>query len=90
MDPNMARKIQFVLDRVKDPQSDLSVDRLGLVKRVRYNEEKKEMYIFTDFLRHRPSCLTCHSIAVAVMATIQRNLDEEFKKEFPELTIEFV
>ena len=53
MDPNMARKIQFVLDRVKDPQSDLSVDRLGLVKRVRYNEEKKEMYIFIPITKIR-------------------------------------
>jgi metal-sulfur cluster biosynthetic enzyme len=90
IDPEMAEKIDSILERVKDPESGLSVARLGLVEKVRYNEEKKEMYIFTDFLSHRPKCLTCAGIAMAIMSTIRTDLEEEFKKEFPHLVIEFV
>jgi metal-sulfur cluster biosynthetic enzyme len=90
IDPEMAEKIDSILERVKDPESGLSVARLGLVEKVRYNEEKKEMYIFTDFLSHRPGCLTCVGIAMAIMSTIRTDLEEEFKKEFPNLVIEFV
>lgn len=90
MDPEMSQKIQSILERIKDPESDLSVERLGIVKRVRYNEKKNEMYVFTDFLRHRPGCITCSGVAMAIMATLQRNLAEEFQKEFPNISIEFV
>lgn len=90
MNPEMTEKIASILERVKDPESGLSVEEVGVVKRVRYNEEKKEMYIFTDFVSHLPGCLTCVGIAMAVMSTIVRNLNEEFQKEFPNLTIQFV
>jgi len=40
MDPEMAEKIASVLNRVKDPESGLSVEAVGCVTRVRYNEEK--------------------------------------------------
>ena len=39
----MARKIDVVLERVKEPESNLSIAQLGLVKRVRYNEEHKNV-----------------------------------------------
>lgn len=90
INPEMARKIQSVLERVKDPESNLSVEKLGLVERVRYNEDKKDLYVFTDFLSHRPGCLTCHGIAMAIIDGIQKNLHEEFQKEFPDLNVEFV
>jgi len=90
MTPEMTAAIDSILDRVKDPESDLFLARLGLVKRVRYNEEKKEMYIFTDFLSHRPACISCEGIAMAIMSTILKNLEKEFKKEFPDLAVEFV
>ncbi len=90
MTPEMTAAIDSILDRVKDPESEISIARLGLVKRVRYNEEKKEMYIFTDFFSHRPACITCKGIAMAIMSTIIRNLEKEFKKEFPDLAVEFI
>ncbi len=90
MEPQMTRKITAILSRVKDPESGLSLDRIGIIQRVRYNEEKQQMYIFTNFLAHRPGCLSCSGIALAIMGTIQRDLTEAFQKEFPELEIEFV
>ena len=90
MDPEMTQRIDAILGRVKDPESGLSLDRLGVVTRVRFNEEKREMYLFTNFPGHLPTCNTCRGIAVAIMSSIMRNLKEEFEKEFPDITIEFV
>jgi metal-sulfur cluster biosynthetic enzyme len=86
----MREKIDSVLDRVKDPESDLSVAKLGLVKKVRWSEEHHHLYIFTDFVSRQPGCLTCAGIAMAISASILKNLEAEFHKEFPDLTIEFV
>lgn len=81
----MKRRIDQVLDRVKDPESGYSVAELGLIERLRYNQEKQELYIFADFLSHQPGCMTCVGIASVVIDGIRRRLVEEFSREFPEL-----
>ncbi len=86
----MKCKIDAVLDRVKDPESDLPISHLGVVKRLRYNEEKKMLYVFTDFYSHLPKCVTCAAIANTIASTIIRDLQSELQKEFPHLSIEFV
>jgi len=90
MKPEMITKIDAVLDRVKDPESELPVSRLGVVKRIRYNEDLKKLYIFTDFYSHLPKCATCAAIAKTLASVIVRDLTKEFQTEFPDLTIEFV
>lgn len=90
MDPEMAKTIESVLDRVKDPESGYSLAQLGIVERVRYNEEKKALYVFTDFLSHQPSCMACVGIASVVINGIRRNLEEELRAAFPELEVELV
>jgi len=90
MEPDMVRKIDAVLDRVKDPESDLPVVQLGVIKRVRYNEELKTLYVFTDFYSHMPKCVTCAAIAKTLASSIVRDLTKEFQTEFPDLSIEFV
>ena len=90
MDEQMQRKIEAVLERVKDPESGYSVARLGLVERVRYNADKQELYVFTDFLSHQPSCMACVGIASIVISGIRRGLIEEFRAEFPQLAVELV
>ncbi len=90
MNPEMIKKIDTVLDRVKDPESGLSVLHLGLVKRVRFSEARKKLFVFTDFQSHMPDCKTCVFIAKMVGENILRNLTVEFNLEFPDLEIEFV
>ncbi len=90
MDPEMIKKIDAVLERVKDPESDLPVSRLGVVKRVRYSEVQKKLFVFTDFQSHMPDCRTCVFIAKLVADKILRNLADEFSLEFPDLEVEFV
>jgi len=86
----MIKKIDAVLDRVKDPESGLSVSRLGVVERVRYNESSKKLYIFGDFERHMPRCSACSAIAGLIVDRIARDLAVEFHAEFPDLDVEFV
>ena len=90
MKPEMIQKIDAILERVKDPESDLPVAQLGLIQRVRYNEEKKKMYIFTNLNEHVPKCSTCRFIAAGMVARITRDLEAAFKAEFPDLSVEFV
>ena len=90
MDEEMKNKIDSVLDRVKDPESGLSVSELGLVKKLRYSEGKKHLYVFTDFFKRHPGCLTCAAVASLVSSSIQKNLESELEKEFPDIIIEFV
>lgn len=86
----MIKKIDDVLDRVKDPESGLSVLHLGLIKRVRFSEAQKKLFVFTDFQSHMPDCKACVFIAKLVADTIIRDLDAEFSLEFPDIEIEFV
>lgn len=90
MNPEMINKIDAVLDRVKDPESGLPVSQLGLIKRVRFSDAKKKLYVFTDFQSHMPDCKTCVFIAKLVADNILRNLAVEFNLEFPDLEVEFV
>lgn len=90
MDPEMAEKIEAILQRVKDPESGLPVSRLGVIERFRYNAEKQELYVFTDFASHQPSCMTCVGIASVVIAGIQRDLKVELSREFPDLDVQLI
>ena len=90
MDPEMIRKIDSVLDRVKDPESHLPVSRLGVIRRIRYSEEHKKLYVFGDFYPHLAKCITCSAIGLAIASRLVRDLTEEFQAEFPELSVEFV
>lgn len=90
MDEEMKRRIDAVLDSVKDPESGLSVADLGLVRRLRYNAEAGELYIFSDFMSRRPGCATCAGIASLVIEGISRDLIAAFDEEFPELNTRIV
>jgi len=90
MDAGMIARIEAILEKVKDPESGLSVAQLGIVKKVRYSADPGILYLFTDFGSHRPGCVTCAGIAMALSATILKNLEKEFREEFPGLEIAFV
>lgn len=89
MSEEMIKKIDTILERVKDPESDLPVSRLGVIERVRYSEQKKQLHILTNFIRHRPSCLACAGIATLIESSIMTQLEKEFQRVFPDLSITF-
>ncbi|NOY08640.1 MAG: hypothetical protein GXP33_07340 [Spirochaetes bacterium] len=86
----MTEKLDRILDAVKDPESQLPISRLGLVKRFRYSKKHGILYVFIDFLSHRPSCKTCAGISMLIESSITGNLKNALEKEFPELSIRIV
>jgi metal-sulfur cluster biosynthetic enzyme len=85
MNPEMTRRIDTVLDAVKDPESGLSVAQIGLVKRLRYSAEARTLLVFTRPLGQTHGC--CTLIALTLLEDVQQRLLEALGREFPDLTI---
>ena len=89
MDAGMTKKIDGVLDRVKEPETGLSMSELGLVSRLRYSAKHKKLAVFTKPLdTNRHYCCTVLQ-GLLIKGTFER-LTKEFQKEFPDLQIELV
>ena len=84
----MIQKIDNVLDRVIEKESNLSVAQLGLVERVRYSEKQNKLYVFTKAIHSTHGCCTLLS-PVQQSDTLQ-DLDQHFRKEFPEDWVQIV
>ena len=72
----MTKKIDAVLERVKEPESGLPVNELGLITRLRHSEKEKKLYVFTSPVASPPGC--CVTIAKPLQSATQKNLIEEF------------
>jgi len=87
----MADKFEAILKRVKEPETELSVSELHLVKRISYSETEKKFLIYMDIAAPRNfPCLTCGVVTEQIRSTIERRLKEEFTKEFPGYAVETV
>lgn len=90
MDKEIKHKLDAVLDNVKDPESDLPIGDLGIIEKFRYSEEGTTIYVFTKFNSHRPACMTCVGISMAIENTLYRLIKEELNRHFPDFQVEFV
>lgn len=90
MDKSIQEKFDTVLEHVKDPESERPIADLGVVKKFRYSEEGSTIYVFTDYNSHRPACMTCVGISMAIENSVNRALAEELHKFFPDFKVEFV
>ena len=88
MEPEMIKKIDSILDRVKEPESGMSLAQMGLVERVRYSQKQNTILVLTRAIRHTHGC--CTLLALAQQDGILSNLEQEFKKEFPYKWIKIV
>ena len=86
MDATMKKKLQAVLDRVKEPETNMSVANLGLVERIRHSPERKTLTIFTNPVKPAPAC--CSITAGLLLSSTIRDLTKELEKEFPHLSVE--
>lgn len=87
MSPDMISKLEAVMDRVIDPQSELPLCRLELVKKFSYHEQRNTLTAYLDFSGFRSSSVACAGINVDVKAKIEARLVGELKREFPSLWI---
>ncbi len=87
MNEQMEKTLQTVLDRVKDPETGLSVAQLGLVRKIRYVKESKKLLVLLTFIRPGPVC--CSLLSGMVLSTVKKNLQTKLERAFPELTVEY-
>jgi len=88
MDDAMKKELDAVLDRVKEPESGLSVGDIGLVQKFRYVSSKNMLYVYRNSILPGKGC--CTLISNMLLSTTQKELIGELKKSFPKLTIEMV
>ncbi len=84
----MVQKIDDVLDRVIEKESNLSAAQLGLVERVRYSEKQNKLYVFTKAIHSTHGC--CTLLALVQQSDTLQDLEEQFKNEFPEHWVQIV
>ena len=88
MSKKMIRKIDSVLDRVQDAESQLSIAELGLIQKLRYSDAKKKLLVYTNPLGSTHGC--CSLIGAAHFSATVDRLTAELEQEFPDLKVEFV
>lgn len=87
MDPEIKKRIDAALAKVKEPQSDVPIVDLGLVSNVRYSEKEKSIELKLAIGYAAGNCPACVAINGVVGAGIARRATEEFTKAFPGFTI---
>jgi len=88
MDDSMKQKIDRVLDKVKEPESGLSVGEIGLVQKLRYSASKRTLYVFRNQILPSKGC--CTLISNMLLETTQKSLIEELEGAFPDLSVVMV
>jgi metal-sulfur cluster biosynthetic enzyme len=86
MDTIMKKKLQSVLERVKDPETNMAISELGLVERFRYYPEQKKLSVFLNPVR--PGKVCCSIISSLLLTSTLKNLMNELQKEFPDFAVE--
>ena len=89
MDPEMQKKIDAILARVKEPETRRSVGDLNLVKRVRYSSGANRFELFLDIANPHSSCFVCGVVTATIQRSIERELQEAFAQEFPGCRVTF-
>lgn len=84
----MVKKIDSILERVKEPESGLSISDLGFVERIRFSANKNRFYVFTKALHQTHGC--CTLLSLVQQTDVLSDLRREFEKEFPENWVEIV
>ncbi len=87
MNPEIQKKIDAALARVREPQSELPIVDLGLVSNVRYDEKGKSIELRLAIGYAAGNCPACLAVNGVVGAGIARRAREEFVKEFPGFAI---
>ena len=90
MTDEMKKKFDTILDRVREPETYRSVSELNLVKKISYSEKQNRILVVTNIAEPRSTCMVCSIVNETLRQSIMRNLETEFKKEFPGIDIEVV
>ena len=81
-------KFDKVLNEVIDPQSELSLAELGLVKKFSYHAPEKTIVVHLDVQQPVAECLACTTVDGFILAKISQAIIQAMETEFPGWTIE--
>ncbi|MFC1816164.1 hypothetical protein ACFL0M_09530 [Thermodesulfobacteriota bacterium] len=84
----MKQKLQAVLNRVKEPETNLAVTELGLVERIRYDHENGKLLVFLNTIR--PGSVCCSRLGGFLLDSTKQNLSEVLGRAFPELSVQYM
>jgi metal-sulfur cluster biosynthetic enzyme len=83
-------KFDAALDEVKEPQSELSLAELGLVKKLSYHKAEAAIVVHMNFATHDPAtCPACFITTDMMKDSIERDLKASLLEKFPGFRIEF-
>ena len=82
----MKKKLQSVIERVKDPETNVAISELGLVERFRYYPEQKKLSVFLNPVG--PGKVCCSIISSLLLSSTLKDLMNELQKEFPDFYLE--
>ena len=80
-------KFDRVLSGVIEPQSELSIGELGLVKKFSYHENEKTVVVHLDVKKQDYQCPACFAVDQFVIERLERDIRAALEKEFPLSTI---
>jgi len=90
MTDEMKKTFDSILDRVREQETCRSVSELNLVKKISYSEKQNKILVVTNIAEPRSTCMVCSIVNETLRQSIMRDLETEFKKEFPDINIEVV
>ena len=80
------KKIDRVLDNIKDAQTGLSIAQLGVVGKVRHSEQHRKIIVFLNRLGNSKAC--CAALNMFMLADFEIAIKDGLKVEFPEFSVE--
>ena len=93
LDVATRHKLDDVLQRVKEPQSELSLAELGLVSKFTFSAESKTIQVHFDLGNPGMNCRVCTDVNTVVNGIVrdglERSIADELAKEFPGFAVEF-
>ena len=83
---DMQAKIDEIFNRVKVPESGLSLGESNIIEKLRFIESKNKLVVIKYPMHSPEGC--CTLISNAMLNTVLMELREELESAFPRLTIE--
>jgi metal-sulfur cluster biosynthetic enzyme len=89
MNPEVQKKIDGILGRVREQSSLLPVSELGLVSRVVCSDTERAIRIEMTGPGDNRACICAGLAGDMLRGRVERELREEFQKEFAGFSVEF-
>ena len=89
LDTSIKAKFDAVLASVKEPQSELSLAELGIVKKFSYHAPEETIVAHLNFKTPSYECPACFAANEFVINGIERNLRTALEMQFPGWKIRF-